>query len=647
MQLHSVRYALLLLCSPKVLGAKWDNAGPETEEMERQEDIDAARDERRTATGAIMPPGMFGTDIGQKPLRSSPRPTLLLLGRGLPSAARAHIKDGLERNAPDLFGLHLVGEESLPHLTEETRLRDGGFLNPCREWDGPPEIRARRRGAPCGRALNNIHSGDRELHGSTDGSIGERTVEQRTGTTRASLVQATLSVGKSVSLDVTTGPGLWVRGHFLRELESLLGGLKDCGGCRERSGRVNRSDGPTVILIDGHDRNRSGGGADVGHGAKGSVTTASFPVACNSSYGASVLPRTPVTSVGRRTKSLLEEAAQCLQDLSLVHGATAIPFQALSVEPSPPKLSTETPIEDYPREGATISKSLADGDHSIDVLMAACFMMLHPSDRYDVGEDYEIGIRLGSCQRNHTQGSLRQERTHLSRGNREYTSSISSLAEDCRRKLTQYRSARGLAEVLREVDPVSIPVDTAVALKHLTIHHAWPDPSPRPIFSGCPASAAFTAWIVAATSATVELVLRQGGDLRRTSSWLDQSQTNDLQSIDSTRQSRHSGQILDTHGMVARQGSMADRSGVSGSLPLKRIEQEETKLLKGLEESLIDDIITVVDEDFPGVFEEDGERQRRNYCRTSEVFVTIMKKILRSFRVSCFEEMAEEVGFLP
>lgn len=609
--------------------------------MERQEDIDAARDERTTATGTIMPPGMFGTGIGQKPLRSSPRPTLLLLGRGLPAAARAHIKYGLERNAPDLFGLHLVEEEPLPHLTEETRLRDVGVLDPCRALDHPPEIRARQRGAPCGGALDNIHRGNRELHGSIDTSIGERAGEKPTGTTRASLVQATLSVGKSVSLDVTAGPGLWVRGHFLRDLESLLGGLKDCGGCREQSGRVNRSDDPIVILVDGHDRNRSGGGADgadVSHGTKRSVTSVSFLAARKSSHGASVLPWTPVTSVRRRTKSLLEEAAQCLQDLSLVHGTTAIPFQALSVKPSPPKLSTETPIDDYPRKRPIISTSPAEHDQGLDVLMAACFMVLHPNDRYDVGEDYEIGVRLESRPRNQPQGSLRQERTRLSTGNREYSSSISSLAEDCRRKLTQYGSARGLAEALREVDPVSIPVDTAVALRHLTRHHAWPDPSPRPIFSGCPASAAFTAWIVATTSATVKLVLRQGGDPRRASSCLNQRQTIDLQS-------RRSGQTLRMHGMVARKGSMADRSVVGDSLPLKRLAQEESMFLQGLEESLIDDIITVVDEDFPGVLEEDGERRRGKYCRTSEVFATIMKIVLRPFQVRCVEQMAEEVGF--
>lgn len=233
--------------------AEWDNATEATKALEREEDADAARDELRTAMGAILPRGLLenistpGKDGENSPTGTFRRPTLVLLGLDLPAAVRDEIRADLDRDAPAMFGVHIAGVDTLPSLAAAVRTRDRGFLEPCTESapnlplspQGATPTLGRKEHLPSGSKMSGDGGGDHGKHSSECEGMHGQTKAKNTRTGR---LQAALSAGRSASLEVVSGPGLWARGRFLRDLEALLRGLDDCGCCKS-SGDASRRGG--------------------------------------------------------------------------------------------------------------------------------------------------------------------------------------------------------------------------------------------------------------------------------------------------------------------------------------------------------------------------------------------------------------------
>ncbi|CBJ33086.1 expressed unknown protein [Ectocarpus siliculosus] len=589
------------IAAQKVSSARWDNTTKETQALERQEDADAARDERRTAMGATLPPGMLenpsGTCAGggvesQGPSGGSSqrRPVLLLLGLDLPASVR------------------------------------------------------------------------------------EEGVVART---RANLVQAALSAGKNVSLEVVPGPGLWARGRFLRDLEALLGGLDACGcGVDHSDTDTKQTSGPTVLLVEGHSRNRAGGGMDVSHGTKFVGEGAAKNWKADRSYDQGperTLP--PALLTARRLKALMEEAAQCLHDLSTEYGRTPSPFKAIQDDSYASK-SSKAPREAHQRRQGTIraegstdperpnagsfpmrkqyNASLATtGSRGMALLLAACHMLLHPGRRYDLGE-FRTGRGLDVYL---TEGMTMQK----SPGKAPTTSSEEvelgafemvhafNLARSCREELAEQGSARGVAALLRRADLYSTPLETAVALQRLVQHSDWPVASPRSDFAGCSASGAFVGWVVAAVAVTTELVLGGGGVELGAGSGSARNPSGD------ERKAVASGTGVEGRGWcggAGGAGSTAEGSGGNAllSTSMRNLQEERTReqrLLLGMETSLIDEIVAVLDDDSPWLPppedpEGHGDVRNRRQCRASEVFNALLDTVLRPFNV--FEVVDHEIS---
>ena len=685
--------------------APWDNATEETQVLERQEDADAARDERRTAMGATLPPGMLSNPPqGAKPSSSSPgaafsrRPTLLLLGLDLPASVRDEIRAGLDRGAPDLFHRHVVGADALPSLASAVQPAavNHHFFEPCRglraaatapttdlEKEGTSTSEgnsAKGTTAKSGAgeqlvAVGSSNRGDEASGSQRDASERDTADEART---RAKVVQVALSEGKSVSLEVVPGPGLWARGRFLRDLEALLGGLDDGGGSggggASDAGEMKRS-GPTVLLVEGHSRNRSGGGMDVSHGTKfmGEVAAPQRDVVGRGSDPGVSLGRGPegglplVSLAARRAKVLLEEAAQCLHDLSTRYGETPSPFKAI-IAPRWHAYSTEdTPqgeVEggrggmeaaakcEVPEvtgsgsfgRGEPNGSLAAEGSTGMDLLLAACYMIIHPDRRYDLGEGL-VGNnrRPAAAALAHGVGEETLAAATSANADTENARTIayaSRLARACRAELSGERSARGVAEVLHRGSALdAIPLETAIALRRLARHPGWPAASPRPDFAHCSASEAFAGWIVAAVAGGTELALEGGGGVLCPGGGLSQDVF-----VSSLGTEMVVSERVPDPGSCA--GSFEAKStivGSEGETPRSlRDAQEERRregaVLRGIEAALVDENVTVVDDDSPWLLPPGGAEGGRNgrnrrQCRSSEALNALMETVLRPFNV--------------
>ncbi|CAM9094247.1 unnamed protein product [Laminaria digitata] len=662
----------------KVSLAEWDNATEVTKALEREEDADAARDELRTAMGAIIPRGLLEdtskprTEGGNSPSGPSRRPTLVLLGLDLPEAVRDSIRANLDRDAPSIFGLHITGDNTLPSLAAAARSRDRGFLDPCRQ--SAPKLSPRAQGGTPthGRGQEHLPSGSEMLgdgggyHGKHPPGDCERMHGQtKMESTRTGRLQAALSAGKSASLEVVPGPGLWARGRFLRDLEALLRGLDDCG-CREKSVDASRRGGFTVVLMEGHNRNRSGGGADVKYGTKYATTVTNISRANDwkaespARHGLDGLEQglpSPAMLVARRTKALLEQAAQCLHDLSTTHGDTPTPFAAKAA--STTRTGDErlrrfdgaepSHVLDSSDGGADAESELIDSLQSkssspgLELLLAACHMITHPDRQYDL-RDRRVGHKRASNTPEKSSKPSTEEWTGFDNVIEENAALTvaSCLAAKCRQTLAEMRSARDVANFLREVDITSVPFDTAVSLRLLLRHPAWPAASPRSSAGGCFSSEAFCGWVVAAVVAATEIAITGGGSSQGSNS--DSSQ-------------KHRGGKDRTVTKPGKAEQDPQGGGVSMGLSLKtrgkgsrefptledvRHERElERELLQGLETSMVDEIITIVDEDLPqllrkrggesGITAEGGPRRRQ--CRAAEAFNALMETVLIPFQV--------------
>ena len=669
--------------------------------------------------GATLPPGMLGTSSRggaaegqgqgrgqeQQPFRSggpSRRPTLLLLGLDLPASVRDGLREGLDHGAPNLFGGHVVGADALPSLASAVQATAAGrgFFQPCREIAGltvaPPtspngEARLPDRGTKGGESTPGAtatpghgEAGREEATSLREGGThGARGGVGCAASTRADLVQAALSEGKNVSLEVVPGPGLWARGRFLRDLEALLGGLDDGGsdgkdsdtGTRDRAGKRT---GPTVLLVDGHSRNRSGGGIDLSHGTK--LTRKAAPPKESIASGARspgfprraprkheppwVLPA--ASTAARRTKALMEEAAQCLHDLCTTCGETPSPFKA--IQPSkvaPPTGHTssenvgapEAGLEKAEARGTSVrcrtrdsasergeaTDSLAaEGSPGMELLLAACHMILHPDQRYDVGEGLVSGTRAGpssAAKKNASEKHGGYVGSDFETDNAATLAYARRLAGTCRRELAEKRPARGVAGALRGAALDAMPLETAVALRRLVRHPCWPAASPRPDLAKCSASEAFVGWIYAAVAGATELTLEGGGGT--------------LELCSGRGGGIKSGEAL--HGWTKDRGIFGGMLGMrsvvkcegSGSMvSLKDAHEErrrEQEILRAMETALIDENVTVLDDDSPWFSQPEtasgnGDAQQdRRQCRTSEVLNALMETALRPFNVSfCF-----------
>lgn len=655
----------------QVSSTTWDNATEETKALERAEDEDASRDERRTAMGATLPPGLLNnnfrrrTSDGQRSSGLVERPTLLLLGTDLPASVRVSIRASLDCDAPDVFGVHLTGVDALPPTKAEARVARWGFLESLREkGHGQPPVQSHnvgigdqaKRSLPI-LSVRTENYGDRlSNNGTVEGLPGHESVER----TRCKRVQTTLSAGKNVSLDVGPGPGLWARGRFLRDLEALLGGLDDHGCCGERSddGRAER---PTVLLVQGHDGNRSGGGADPAHGTENAAAATSMGAGdstLDKKRGDGV-PSAAEVAV-RRVKSLLEEATQCLHDLANTHGATSSPFAAISAAhaytptPTGAKLGhKETEQGGDVKEGVRGSRKHDDTDlvlatsavakctPGLELLLAACHMMLHPDRTYSLEEVRKCHDRAStSLEHIKHEGKFCDPATLDNVGKESTLSYASVLAEECRQYLAgKTRSARDVATIIQKVDPSVMPPDTAVALRDLIQCQAWPATSPRTGFTECPASAAFTAWIVAAATASTELALAAGGTAPNICWDPNGSPLGNVQSTAAIadvfeQKIEYHGEDVETCPSVEIRKERATQflGGVNED------RRRERDLLQKLEASLVDRTIIVLDDDspwfFPTVRAEEKGAKRQRYCCASEALGVVMETVLRPFQVS-------------
>lgn len=654
----------------------WDNATDETLALEREEDMEAAQDERRTTTGALLPPGLLDSTPGSPPRHGqsssglSTRPTLVLLGLNLPAFLRSGIRARLDREAPGVFGLHLSGEDAFPSGAKAAKASGRGFFAPSRELTESESLDSRQGAAAA------VERAQTPLLSHTGGTIGVDTRSPRHNLgepSRAAKVQAALSAGRSVSLEVTPGPGLWARGRFLRDLESLLegiDGIDGCNGCQDDElGRKAKRGGPTVLLLEGHQRNRSGGGAEVGHGTR--FATALGPAQIDSSMGRAP-PRTfgggtggPSATVAiatKRRKCLLEEAAQCLHDLRTTHGATPSPFLAITAESR--ATAAAMPVQEahhahergegnyHGGRGAFCSirrvrtggalKATTDVGYAsrLDILLAACLMLLYPHRKYDVGES-EAGNHRGNRSKGPQLAHEEPARPGNTGGDETDLSNVAGLAKACRKHFASARSARVVAHLLEVVDVVALPIDTAVALNRITGSQAWPVASPRVDFTGCPASAAFTGWIVAAATAAVELALGGGGAKVAPT----KSSTNGLRLDIGVQETMALSDVTSEakpgllRGAARRRSTM--EAGDETALPegAQKARCQERDLLERLEARVVDESVTVLDDDLPwlvqteAVGEEVERRAGRRRCRVSEAFATILDTVLRTYQV--------------
>lgn len=658
--------------SLKVCSATWDNATDITKSLERQEDEEAARDEHVTAMGITLPPGLL--EKASRPLRvssnppsnSSQRPILVLFGLDLPALVRSGARARLDHSAPSVFGLHLVGADSLPSLATTTRTGDRGFLEPCRDQERTsllgPKDRAVKAGSGEDKKAGSFTppgSGACDMSSKEDGFGPSGGHSIREGT-RALRVQAALSAGKSVSLDVAPGPGLWARGRFLRDLESLLGGL-DGGGSYDKNITTRRRDGPVVLLIEGHDRNRSGGGANAGFGTHCVLTTEPLQagdskkemLARQRQKGVSISP----AMATRRAKHLLEEAAQCLHDLSVTHGDTPNPFIALSTVYTTPT-STKLSVIDKSSESGHIVRLVKASEPSeivkslgneatflsatnmvpgleLVLALAACHMILHPYQRYHLGESRECNTWMGSLREN-----IRKKTTDCHPTSSNVECVISSLAEICRQELAEMPSARGVAGLLRKADITMIPFDTAVSIRNLVRHEAWLGVSLRPIFTGCSASQAFIGWVVAAVTAATELAIEGGGAVRDSPVEKISESLDEILMTETGRSCFHEGE--NAHGGTVEKNARTEGDKSTSRQILLAVQEErwqERELLNRLEASLVDEKISVFDDDSPwclntvAVEKDEVQGAPGRHCRASEMFEALMDIILRPYKV--------------
>ncbi|CAM9445830.1 unnamed protein product, partial [Ectocarpus sp. 13 AM-2016] len=679
------------IAAQKVSSAPWDNTTKETQALERQEDADAARDERRTAMGATLPPGMLENPSGtcawggvesQGPSDGSSqrRPVLLLLGLDLPASVRDEVRVGLERDAPGLFGQHVVGVDALPSLASAAQAAGGQgcFLEPRQEQTAgavtpPPSTQ------PTWETIVTGNTGQRGSpnHGERLGGVATARGEFEQGVvarTRGNVVQAALSAGKNVSLEVAPGPGLWARGRFLRDLEALIGGLHACGcGVDHGDTDTKQTSGPTVLLVEGHSRNRAGGGIDVSHGTKFVGTRAlrredaanNWKADCSyDQVPEGTLP--PELLAAWRLKALMEEAAQCLHDLSTEYGRTPSPFKAIR-DDRYAFTSSEAPREAHQRREGTIraegstdperptagsfqmgkqcNPSLAaTGSRGMTLLLAACHVLLHPGRRYDLGEfrvgrGRDVDLTKGMTMQKSPGKAPPTSSEEVGHGAFEMVHA-SDLARSCREELANQGSARGVAALLRRADLDSMPLETAVALQRLVRHSDWPVASPRSDFAGCSASGAFVGWVAAAVAVTTELVLGGGGVALGAVSGLARNPSGDEQKAVA------SGTCVEGRGWCAGAGGAGSTAEGSGgdallSTSMRNVQEERTReqrLLLGTETSLIDENISVLDDDSPWLPlpegpEGHGDVRNRRQCRASEVFDALLDTVLRPFNV--------------
>lgn len=615
---------------------RWDNATEETKVLETKEDDDAAIDERRITMGATLPPGLL--DITPSPSEAgkprsygpSQRPTLVLLGLDLPAAVRENIRASLDHNTPGMFGEHMSGVRALPSVVEAISHRRRGFLASSGESTG------RLPSLSQGNANVDVDAIDplvmheiRQFGGDGDEYFPvldqERTRQENT---RACRVQAALFAGKNVSLDVVSGPGLWARGRFLRDLEAALGGIDGCGG-HGRGESDERHLGPTVVLVRGHQKNRSGGGAVLGYGSRGAAANET-PYVHGFGMGAlaTVLKEEKaapgVAAVAtHRAKSHLEVAAQCLHDLSIAHSRQPNP---VALKPFTVDLFASPPL---PVRTANRSGVLADVDHrtcsphgsdngaettarwlesdeGLVILLAACQMLLRPFWRYGLEYD-DVTSTLDPTSQ---QGSLTRFPIFATANDpHDRRSIIAYLAGRCSTKLAELQTAGELAALLRTVDLTSIPFNTAMDLRELVREKSWPSASPRTLFTGSFTLEVFSGWIVAAVSAATYLSLEGGGS-------------------DGKNKAYHNNPEA-TRFLEAMRLSEGEPA---------RLRARETELLDKMEGLLVDEEITVMDDDSPwmpkGEQREGDIASSRHYCQSSEAFDTLMNVIVRPFKVN-------------
>lgn len=681
MRFISFFFGSLALGLRKVSLAEWDNATEATKALEREEDSNAARDELRTAMGALIPRGLLentsqpGKDGGNSFTGPSRRPTLVLLGLNLPAAVRDEIRADLDREAPSLFGLHIAGIDTLPSLAASARARDRGFLDPCRQ--SVPNLPLTSQGA------SRLHGGEQEHlasaseipgdgarnHGRHPDGDYER-VDRQTNieNTTTGRLQAALSAGRSASLDVVPGPGLWARGRFLRDLEALLRGLDDCGCC-ESSVDASRRGGFTVVLMEGHHRNRSGGGADIKYGTK-YATASNLSVADEWKAEKSArhgLEQGLARVTARRTKALLEQAAQCLHDLSTTYGDTPSPFMTTTAtKNNPSPLANTTPVGDERRrvlgcdehsEGLDSPNGDAGDENEqtnilraqcsspgLQLLLAACHIITHPDRPHDLRE-CRVGHKRARTSWENTSKPLTQEGSRLNNtieANAALTVA-SSLAGQCLHKLEELRSARDVANFLGGVDLTSVPFDTAVSLRLLLRHPAWPTASPRLSAGRCSVSEAFCGWVVAAVAAATEIALTGGGSSQGSDSDLNQKLAGGMDTRATKPAHTGTGRHPKGDGGLM-EVNFRTRGGGSREFPnLEDVHNErerERELLQRLEMSMVDEIITVVDDDLPHLWRRQGTENwtggpRHRQCTEAGAFHELMETVLRPFQVSC------------
>ncbi|CAN0143774.1 unnamed protein product [Ectocarpus sp. 12 AP-2014] len=369
----------------------------------------------------------------------------------------------------------------------------------------------------------------------------------------------------------------------------------------------------------------------------------------------------------------MEEAAQCLHDLSTEYGRAPSPFKAIQ-DDSYASTSSKAPREAHQRRQGTIraegstdpdrptagsfqmgrqcnASLAATGSRGMTLLLAACHMLLHPGRRYDLGE-----FRVGRGRDvDLTEGMTMQK----SPGKAPPTSSeevehgafemvhASDLARSCREELANQGSARGVAALLLRADLDSMPLETAVALQRLVQHSDWPVASPRSDFDGCSASGAFVGWVVAAVAVTTELVLGGGGVVLGAGSGSARNPSGD------EFKAVASGTGVEGRGWCGGAGGAGSTAEGSGgetllSSSMRNAQEERTReqrLLLGMETFLIDENVAVLDDDSPWLPppegpEGHGDARNRRQCRASEVVSALLDTVLRPFNV--FEVVGHE-----
>lgn len=638
------------VATSKVSSASWDNATEETATMEREEDAQGAVDERRIAMGTSLPRGLLENASGTSS-DICEASVLVLLGLDLPASVRQGIRDSLHRDAPRFFGVDLVGTDALPRKAAALQARVGrAFLALSKEHlqdsASSKQTKMTRKARP---------SEDDALC-SDHGRILQR---EESECRRANIVQTALQAGRSVILDVAAGPGLWARGRFLRDLESLLDGL-DVYNCHEvkNSSSTQRRNRPTVLLVDGHEKNRSGGGAEIAYGTECARKMRTTLSAIDRTKASKLGSRGPLNTrveqgpshldrmMPSRLKALLEEAAQCLHDLSTVHAATPVPFLALSTtctarvpNDGETRTSSERYVDDHKIELAVpVFTSSGNGvqeegkqpgtcglgrvhSSGLETLLASCFMILHPWRDYNLGEYPDHGRPATAFS---TQAKeMVPPGVSITGGNTDcVNATVSQLASATRRQLDDMRTTRGVADLLGKADLTAIPLKTTIAIRRLVRCSSWPNESPRPIFSGCPASEAFTGWIMAAATASTELAFAGGGKALHTTG---------LGEVKNPPESKSPLASL-------KSGNDTYTSCTPQDVDFER--RREMELLEGLEESLVDEEIVVCDDDSPSLLcvkageREKGHDTHRQYCAASNVFTAMMEIVLRPLQVS-------------